>query len=562
MVVVNGFSFDDTKFKSGSDAKLGLGNKNGVVYFIKAYDMQEPVHDESMTESLFRKRMKKFEAFCARRKRVNAMLYSVSGPHGNIVCPLDTWICPEGLLAHRWMEVTEYIPGSVPDKELLTVLKKLRLEDKLMILRTAISALKVLHGSRMVHGDLKLENILLARREGSGVYAAKLIDFDGAFFLDDVPVEDLTGTMNYYSPEMGYYVSMPVEVREENRDMLSAATDIYALGLIFHQYMTGSFPEYDTVPKKLLERKNKGQAIYSFQISQAEWGGEDCHLKISREVSRNGKWLTALIADMIQCDPDDRPSAEDVLLRLKTRDLPYDFELWPEDQEKYVLQNEAVTGKYLGFKKKEISVYEGKKEVRKKVYKLMDQDGIYRVFTAEELKKKKIFTDAAPAEKPAPVKFVFEAPWPEDGIVWNQAMLEKSYVSGKRGEKPGQYIFRDHNGNTIIRILSKLVYAGFAEWISGSTKPAPEPKPAPAPKPSPEPEPAPTPGPVSLEWSDQLLWPKDRERYTTTAMKTGWKVQGPEIRNGREGYLFLDDKGFSRFLNTGKCLALGFLKAK
>ena len=484
MIIVNGFSFDDSTFSTGSNSKLGQGTKGGINYFFKAYEEREPVNDSSMTETLFRKKQKQFEAFVARKRRLNRELLILSGVGGNIVCPLDYFVCPEGLLAHRWMEITEFVPGSVGDEELPKVLKGLEMDEKLRILRTAVSSLKVLHGHKIIHADLKRENILLARTGTDKKYSAKLIDFDGAFFEDDVPVDKMTGTPNYYSPEQGYYIDMEEEVREKNRGMITTATDIYSMGLVFHQYLTGGFPEMSAVPKGLEKKAKEGRFIYPYQISQAEWTGQDCHLKVSRDIALKAPWLAALIAEMIRSDPEDRPSAEQVLRRLKTKDMIYEFSLWPEDTGKAVPDEGIIRKKTRGFRRKVVTEFEGDREIRRNTYEYLDMDGIFHQLSAEELLGKGFFkkpgSTPAPAPAPAPTPAPAPAPaptpdpepeqmewsvnmlWPEDRETCETMPLPEGWRVFGPDTRFGRngYLFKDERGNEHFIVSGKCRQLG------------------------------------------------------------------------------------------------------
>jgi serine/threonine protein kinase len=90
-----------------------------------------------------------------------------------------------------------------------------------------------------VHSDLKPSNVLIKRTELG--YTTKLIDFDSSYIVGNPPPpEDIVGTMNYYSPELVRYIQ-----GSATPDELSEASDIFALGLIYAEYLTGSMPTFD-----------------------------------------------------------------------------------------------------------------------------------------------------------------------------------------------------------------------------------------------------------------------------------------------------------------------------
>jgi serine/threonine protein kinase len=110
---------------------------------------------------------------------------------------------------------------------------------QLVLLKTVAHSLKILHGLEIVHSDLKPSNVLIKRTELG--YTTKLIDFDSSYVVGKPPPpEEIVGTMNYYSPELVTYVQTGT-----GAERLSQASDIFALGLIYSQYLTGELPAFD-----------------------------------------------------------------------------------------------------------------------------------------------------------------------------------------------------------------------------------------------------------------------------------------------------------------------------
>jgi serine/threonine protein kinase len=100
-------------------------------------------------------------------------------------------------------------------------------------------SLKILHDLHIVHSDLKPSNVLIKRTELG--YTTKLIDFDSSYLVGNPPPpEEIVGTMNYYSPELVRYIQETAAPGE-----LTEASDIFALGLIYAEYLTGTVPSFD-----------------------------------------------------------------------------------------------------------------------------------------------------------------------------------------------------------------------------------------------------------------------------------------------------------------------------
>ena len=110
---------------------------------------------------------------------------------------------------------------------------------QLVLLKTVAHSLRILHNLEIVHSDLKPSNVLIKRTELG--YTTKLIDFDSSYVVGKPPPpEEIVGTMNYYSPELVSYIQ-----GTGNAADLTQASDIFALGLIYAEYLTGDVPPFD-----------------------------------------------------------------------------------------------------------------------------------------------------------------------------------------------------------------------------------------------------------------------------------------------------------------------------
>ena len=237
-------------WKNGQCGKTARAQKSGKGYFIKVYQTPvEPVRNGALDERTFNNNKAKFEKFVARRKSINAKLREIAGEGGNIVIPREEFIDN-----HHYVEVSELIEGTISEDELETTLNSLPFSVKKLLMLTAAGALISVHGKNIVHSDLKLKNVLLAKNK-SGNYVAKLIDFDSSYFLDDIP-EQLGGSVDYCSPELGVCASNEDDCEELSK-MLTCKSDIFSLGLIFHYYLAGALPQ----PKTLTARTKARTSI-------------------------------------------------------------------------------------------------------------------------------------------------------------------------------------------------------------------------------------------------------------------------------------------------------------
>lgn len=109
-------------------------------------------------------------------------------------------------------------------------------------------ALEAAHSLGLVHRDLKPANIFLARTGGPGRpdSVVKLLDFGIARAMDHDPVDDaicgglVVGTVSYVAPE------------QARREAVDGRTDLYALGILLFELLTGQTPFIRNAPLETL----------------------------------------------------------------------------------------------------------------------------------------------------------------------------------------------------------------------------------------------------------------------------------------------------------------------
>ena len=128
--------------------------------------------------------------------------------------------------------VLEYMPGKTLH-ELLRETRPLPVQETARILVPICAALASAHSKGIVHLDLKPANIIL--HESSGSEEAKVLDF-GVCFLDQIPQE--------LDPGRSMRAGTPVYMAPEGlrREPLSASVDIFALGIVAIECLTGHNP--------------------------------------------------------------------------------------------------------------------------------------------------------------------------------------------------------------------------------------------------------------------------------------------------------------------------------
>jgi serine/threonine-protein kinase len=151
--------------------------------------------------------------------------------------------------------VMEYVDGRSLRQLLEAHPQGLPLAGVLAVLQGVLLALKVAHEAGLVHRDIKPENILIEGRESPDTLEAgrvKVTDFGlghvgqpgaGSVLqsgsLDAQAGRRMAGTLAYMSPEQRD--GRPVDAR----------SDLYSVGILLHEMLTGSLPQGYDLPGSL-----------------------------------------------------------------------------------------------------------------------------------------------------------------------------------------------------------------------------------------------------------------------------------------------------------------------
>ena len=232
--MVNGYTIlRDFSVVGAGLSKWTFAERGGREFFIKEFlaptypDDAAPGSDK--TKAKKRARCAVFEAH---HRGMQTALAPLSAYGGNLIVTLDFFRA-----GAKYYKVTEKVDAEELDARSIAALD-LRLQ--LILMKSVAHSLKILHDLRIVHGDLKPSNVLVKRTELG--YTSKLIDFDSSYIAGNPPSpEEIVGTINYYSPELLGYIQ-EAGVRP---DQLGVASDVFALGLIFTEFLTGAPPPFD-----------------------------------------------------------------------------------------------------------------------------------------------------------------------------------------------------------------------------------------------------------------------------------------------------------------------------
>lgn len=158
--------------------------------------------------------------------------------HPNVVEIYDAGVCP---VAGPYIAM-EMIDGR-PLGGLLTAKRRLTLRETLSIVRSVARGLSASHRARIVHRDVKPDNILVCG--GGEEPRVRLIDFGVARFQNEssrgriTHGGDLLGTLDYMAPEQLASI-----------ERADARSDQYSLAVVMHECLTGELPR---IASRLME---------------------------------------------------------------------------------------------------------------------------------------------------------------------------------------------------------------------------------------------------------------------------------------------------------------------
>jgi serine/threonine protein kinase len=210
--------------------------------FGRVYRAEDPRDGRVVAVKVLRRRWsedeKRIEMFI-REGKVGLLL-----KHPNIVEVLAiSRDAPSG----QYYLVMEFVEGGNL-REILQIRKKLTVAESLRIIEDCAAALTYAYSRQMTHRDIKLTNILV-----SSTGEAKLVDFGLAQFFSTLAKSDeekVDRTVDYAGLERGTGV--------ENNDVRS---DIYFLGCVFYECLTGRSPLIMTRDKHARMRRGRFEEV-------------------------------------------------------------------------------------------------------------------------------------------------------------------------------------------------------------------------------------------------------------------------------------------------------------
>jgi len=197
--------------------------------------------------------------------------------HPNIVKVLNCFVDRKSRQA---IMIMEYLEGG----ELLTILQEkgsYSEEDAVDIFNQLLDAVTYCHRYKVIHRDLKLENIIAASSDGK---VFKIVDFGIAgLFAGHKSEVTNAGSLNY----------MPPELFTKKNVVASPALDVWSLGCILYALVVGKIPFRGETMQEIKQKITNEK--YSFP--------ED--MQLSEE-------LLDLLSRMLEKEPENRASVYEI----------------------------------------------------------------------------------------------------------------------------------------------------------------------------------------------------------------------------------------------------------
>lgn len=269
--------------KNAGYCMWGFGTRDGRKLFIKQFlSPKYPVDTTGFTEDWVNKSLQKCRAFEEQKRSIYRALNEHSD--GNDVRVLDFFRIKSRY--YMCMEKIEALDVTAED------IYGLPWEERLRLCASIAHAVAGLHRGGLIHADLKHDNVLFTYTQGKRL-AAKVIDFDSSFLESAAPPpgEEIVGDQVYFSPEA--FLSM-----DGDEVPLTCKMDVFALAILFHQYLAGSLPYFDT-------------AAYDYP-HDVVLAGET--LGLSPELPED---IRQLLEQMLSFEPEARPTCYDVFVCLR-----------------------------------------------------------------------------------------------------------------------------------------------------------------------------------------------------------------------------------------------------
>jgi ligand-binding sensor domain-containing protein/tRNA A-37 threonylcarbamoyl transferase component Bud32 len=257
--------------------KIGAGGMGTVYKATNLMDRNQTVAVKVLRDDLFND-----ESSVKRFKQEAAIIDQLD--HPNIIRIIE-----RGQAKNNLFIAMEFLQGKTLSQKIQEK-KKLGLNEAVHIMAQVADAMAKIHGKNIIHRDVKPDNIMLIEKAGDPNFV-KLLDFGLAKTQYQTRLTQtgiVIGTINYLSPE------------QISGSGSSPASDIYALGIMFYEMVTGEKPFFGEttidIMKQILDKTPIEPIRFCFDISFE---------------------LNRLIMEMLHKEEEKRPTITEVLQRLR-----------------------------------------------------------------------------------------------------------------------------------------------------------------------------------------------------------------------------------------------------
>lgn len=154
-------------------------------------------------------------------------------------------------------------------KDILDSRGKLSIDEALDYMSQILLGVSEIHSLGVLHNDLKPDNLYLLY-DGT----VRIVDFGAATHISSKQEKHILGTINYLSPEVIL------------NKKYSVCSDLYSLGIIFYELLSGEVPFYIEDSKDILKSRNKDQ-IVNIKENYLGVNSKDINYIINKAISYN-----------------------------------------------------------------------------------------------------------------------------------------------------------------------------------------------------------------------------------------------------------------------------------
>lgn len=286
------------------------------------------------------------DAYLSYKQRLTNAVKSLNDSH--IICASDFWKQPIdfkgdvvlSIDASAWLDTDV----GFENKPILFG-RDLNIDQQYEVVASLADTLAKLHNAGIVHSDLKIGNVLLAKRDGK--LGAVLIDFDCGILLDDlhrrrVPFEALRMLVGgtHYSPELQeLFNTVVLDADKEQYDAfdlsrITPKSDIFSLAVTIYEFFYGRADFTKLMPMVAPDGEMIDAPMYGYAVSLG--------YKPAFPDSMDDL-LYSMLNWMLELKPEDRPTAEEVAKVFRSKDtsiIPSKYlrnPLWEEHRGIYEL---------------------------------------------------------------------------------------------------------------------------------------------------------------------------------------------------------------------------------